>query len=131
MEQVASTVTAVGPHRLEKLAADHCWSIFKIRAFVEGEILKEIVRMENRIVEMCKGLPLGANVLGGFLRNKEKHEWQAILDGNPLVAGEDDNGENNIRKILKLSYDYLPSSHLKNCFACFAMFPKDFVFEKE
>ncbi|KAG5581854.1 hypothetical protein H5410_052481 [Solanum commersonii] len=131
MEQVASTVAAVGPHRLEKLAEDHCWPIFKQRAFVDGEIPEEIVCMQNRIVEMCQGLPLVASVLGGLLRNKEKHEWQAILDGNPLVAGEDDNGENNIRKILKLSYDYLPSPHLKKCFAYFAMFPKDFEFEKD
>ncbi|KAH0720509.1 hypothetical protein KY290_005457 [Solanum tuberosum] len=131
MEQVASTVATVGPHRLEKLAKDHCWSIFKQRAFVDGEVPEEIVIMENRIVEMCQGLPLAASVLGGLLRNKQKHEWQAILDGNPLVASEDDNGENNIKKILKLSYDYLPSPHLKKCFAYFAMFPKDFEFEKD
>ncbi|KAH0720498.1 hypothetical protein KY284_005528 [Solanum tuberosum] len=130
MEQVASTVAAVAPHRLEKLANDHCWSIFKQKAFVDVEVPEEIVIMENRIVEMCQGLPLAASVLGGLLRNKEKHEWQTILDGNTLVAGEDDNGENSIKKILKLSYDYLPSPHLKKCFAYFAMFPKDFEFEK-
>ncbi|XP_015170413.1 putative disease resistance protein RGA4 [Solanum tuberosum] len=131
MEQVASTVAAVAPHRLEKLAKDHCWSIFKQIAFVDVEVPEEIVIMENRIVEMCQGLPLAASVLGGLLRNKEKHEWQTILDGNTLVAGEDDNGENSIKKILKLSYDYLPSPHLKKCFAYFAMFPKDFEFEKD
>ncbi|KAG5581839.1 hypothetical protein H5410_052466 [Solanum commersonii] len=131
MEQVASKVVPVGPHRLEKLAADHCWSIFKQRAFVDEDFPEEIVCMENRIVEMCQGLPLAASVLGGLLRNKEKHEWQTILDGNTLVAGEDDNGENSIKKILKLSYDYLPSPHLKKCFAYFAMFPKDIEFEKD
>uniref|UniRef100_A0A3Q7ICF1 Disease resistance protein winged helix domain-containing protein n=1 Tax=Solanum lycopersicum TaxID=4081 RepID=A0A3Q7ICF1_SOLLC len=31
-------------------------------------------------------LPFGASVLGGLLRNKEKHEWWTILDGNPIVA---------------------------------------------
>ncbi|XP_049401766.1 putative disease resistance protein RGA4 isoform X2 [Solanum stenotomum] len=131
MELVASTVAAAGPHMLEKLAEDHCWSIFKQRAFVDGKIPEEIVSMEKRIVEMCQGLPLAASVLGGLLRSKEKHEWKAILDGNPLVAGENDKGEKSIKKILKLSYDYLPSPQLKKCFAYFAMFPKDFEFEKE
>ncbi|XP_015165779.1 putative disease resistance protein RGA3 [Solanum tuberosum] len=109
----------------------HCWSIFKQRVFVDGEVPEELLSMENKIVEMCQGLPLAASVLGGLLFNKDKHDWKAILDGNPLVAGEDDLQENSIKKILKLSYDYLPSPHLKKCFGYFAMFPKDFEFEKD
>ncbi|WMV51277.1 hypothetical protein MTR67_044662 [Solanum verrucosum] len=79
-------VVAVDLHMLGKLARDHCWSIFKQRTFVDGEVPEEVVSMENGIVEMCQGLPLAASVLGGLLRNKEKHEWHAILDDNPLVA---------------------------------------------
>nr|QZA82918.1 Rpi-chc1.2_543-5 [Solanum chacoense] len=129
-KQVASTV-ATDLHILGKLTEDHCWSIFKQKAFVDGRVPEELASMGNKIVKMCQGLPLAASVLGGLLHNKEKHEWQAILDGNLLVAGEDDNGENSIKKILKLSYDYLPSPHLKKCFAYFAMFPKDYMFEKD
>ncbi|TMW99843.1 hypothetical protein EJD97_001851, partial [Solanum chilense] len=130
MKQVASTV-AVDVHVSGKLAEDHCWSVFKHRAFVDGEVPEEMVSMENRIVEIRQGLPLAASVLGDLLRNKEIHERQAILDGNPLVAGENDNRENNLKKILKLIYDYPPFPHLKKCFAYFAMFPKDFVFGKD
>ncbi|KAH0720805.1 hypothetical protein KY290_005791 [Solanum tuberosum] len=132
MKQVASIV-AEDLHMLRRLARDHCWSIFKQRAFVGEEVPKAeaILSVETKIVKMCQGLPLAASVLGGLLCNKEKHEWKAILDGNHLVAGEDDKGENSIKKILKLSYDYLPSPHLKKCFAYFAMFPKDFEFEKD
>ncbi|KAH0752500.1 hypothetical protein KY285_005648 [Solanum tuberosum] len=129
MKRVASTVAA-DLHILGKLTEDHCWSIFKQKAFVDGRVPEELASIGNKIVKMCHGLPLAASVLGGLLHNKEKHEWQAILDGNPLVAGEDDNGENSIKKILKLSYDYLPSPHLKKCFAYFAMLPKDLMFEK-
>ncbi|XP_027768095.1 putative disease resistance protein RGA4 [Solanum pennellii] len=125
MKQVASIVAA-DHHMLGKLTDDHCLSIFKQGAFVDGEVPQEILSMEKKIVELCQGLPLAASVLGCLLCNKEKHEWQAIL-----VAGEDDNRENSLKKILKLSYDYLPSPHLKKCFGYFAMFPKDFVFEKD
>ncbi|XP_049410729.1 putative disease resistance protein RGA3 [Solanum stenotomum] len=130
IKQVASTV-AVDLHMLRRLARDHCWSIFQQRAFVDREVPEEIPSVENKIVEMCQGLPLAASVLGGLLCNKDKHDWQEILDGNPLIAGEDDLWENSIKKILKLSYDYLPSPHLKKCFGYFAMFPKDFMFEKD
>ncbi|KAG5582662.1 hypothetical protein H5410_053289 [Solanum commersonii] len=130
MKRVASTV-ATDLHILGKLTEDHCWSIFKQKAFVDGRVPEELASMGNKIVKMCHGLPLAASVLGGILRSKEIHEWQAILDGNPLAAGEDDNGENSIKKILTLSYVFLPSPLLKNCFAYFAMFPKDFEFEKD
>ncbi|XP_019264519.1 PREDICTED: putative disease resistance protein RGA3 [Nicotiana attenuata] len=83
-DQVASAVAA-HLHMLGKLAEDHCWSIFKQRAFADGEVPEEIVSMGNGVVKMCQGLPLAANVLGGLLRNKGKHEWQAILDGNALL----------------------------------------------
>ncbi|XP_049402155.1 putative disease resistance protein RGA3 [Solanum stenotomum] len=125
MKQVASIVAA-DLHMLGNLTDDHCLSIFKQRAFVDGEVPQEILSMEKKIVELCQGLPLAASVLGCLFCRKEKHEWQAIL-----VAGEDDNGENSLKKILKLSYDYLPSPHLKKCFAYFAMFPKDYKFEKD
>ncbi|KAG5605441.1 hypothetical protein H5410_026933 [Solanum commersonii] len=89
-------------------------TLFKQKAFVDGEVPEEIMSMEKRIGERCQGLPLAAS---------------AILDGNPL--DQDDNGENSLKKILKLSFNYLPSPHLKKCFAYFAMFPKEFEFEKD
>ncbi|KAH0777512.1 hypothetical protein KY290_008923 [Solanum tuberosum] len=61
IKQVASTV-AIDLHMLGRLARDHCWSIFKQRIFVDGEVPEEVVSMENRIVEMCQGLPLAASV---------------------------------------------------------------------
>lgn len=82
MELVTSAI--VGPYMLEKLTEHHCWSIFKQKAFVDGEVPEEIMGMEKRIVEMCQGIPLAATVLGGLLCNKKKHEWQAILMGIPL-----------------------------------------------
>lgn len=62
------------------------------------------VVMENMIDEICQGLSLTASVLVGLLCNNEKHEWKDIHDSYSLGAHDDDLGENNIKKILKLSY---------------------------
>lgn len=74
MELVASIVE-IRPHMLLTLAEEHSWSIFKQRAFVDGEVPEETVTIKKRIAEMCQGLSLAVSVLGGLLCNKEKHEW--------------------------------------------------------
>ncbi|XP_075109208.1 putative disease resistance protein RGA3 [Nicotiana tabacum] len=56
-KKMESSIT-VDLHKLEVLADDHCWSVFKQRAFVDAMVPEELVSMGNRIVEMCKGLPL-------------------------------------------------------------------------
>ncbi|KAK4724878.1 hypothetical protein R3W88_027657 [Solanum pinnatisectum] len=98
MKRVASTVAA-DLHMLGKLTEDHCWSILKQKAFVDGRVPEELTSMGNKIVKMCQGLPLAANV--------------------------------KIMILEKIAYVYLPSPQLKKCFAYFAIFPKDFEFEKE
>ncbi|XP_070020646.1 disease resistance protein RGA2-like [Nicotiana sylvestris] len=55
-KKMESSIT-VDLHKLEVLADDHCWSVFKQRAFVDAMVPEELVSMGNRIVEMCKGKP--------------------------------------------------------------------------
>ncbi|KAG5598675.1 hypothetical protein H5410_030045 [Solanum commersonii] len=69
MKWIASLVV-VDLHMLGKLGEDHCWSIFKQRAFVDGQVPEGLVSMGNRTVEMCQGLPLTASVLGGLTRSQ-------------------------------------------------------------
>uniref|UniRef100_A0A2C9UZ40 Disease resistance RPP13-like protein 1 n=1 Tax=Manihot esculenta TaxID=3983 RepID=A0A2C9UZ40_MANES len=127
-ESVALVMRTVPTHHLKELNADHCWSLFAKHAFDDGNpnALHDLEAIGREIVRKCKGLPLAAKTMGGLLRSKtDVEEWEKVLNSKLWNLTSD-----NIFPALRLSYHYLPS-HLKQCFAYCAMFPKDYNFKKQ
>jgi len=117
-------------HRLKQLSEEECWKVFEKHAskYDNIELKDELKEIGRRIVEKCKGLPLALKTIGCLLRTKSSiSDWQSILESNIWDIPKEDS---EIIPALFLSYHYLPS-HLKRCFAYCALFPKDYVFEKE
>ncbi|GKV45222.1 hypothetical protein SLEP1_g52330 [Rubroshorea leprosula] len=116
-------------HYLKELDYKQCLSIFAQHALGEDNFnahpcLKEV---GEEIVKRCNGSPLVAKVLGGLLRGKHGFEdWKFIL--NKMLNLQEVKSE--ILPSLMLSYHHLPS-HLKQCFAYCAVFPKHYEFDKE
>ncbi|GLT35211.1 hypothetical protein SLA2020_096810 [Shorea laevis] len=82
----------------------------------------------EKLVKKCKRLPLALKSLGGVLRGKLHHdEWENVLTNDIWSSSED---RSEILPALRLSYNHLPS-HLKQCFAYCALFPKDYEFDKK
>ncbi|KAL3641729.1 hypothetical protein CASFOL_012544 [Castilleja foliolosa] len=124
-EIVASIVGPLRVHKLKGLSKDDCWSIIKAKAFGEGDNYpSEFKAIGENVANKCGGSPLAANVVGGLLVGKSKDEWMSIEKG---WLGDD----NPINKILRLSFDSLPSSTVKKCFAYCSMFPKGYEIEME
>nr|CAD1828954.1 unnamed protein product [Ananas comosus var. bracteatus] len=74
--------TTEQPHRLKGLSDADCWSLFKRRAFKEGEEndYPSLVEIGKQIVKKCGGVPLAANALGSMMRFKIRTEeaWSTI-----------------------------------------------------
>ncbi|GKV47363.1 hypothetical protein SLEP1_g54268 [Rubroshorea leprosula] len=82
----------------------------------------------EKLVKRCKRLPLALKTLGGILRGKLcRDEWENILTSEIWSPLKDKSG---ILPALRLSYNHLPS-HLKQCFAYYALFPKDYEFDRK
>ncbi|CAI0461789.1 unnamed protein product [Linum tenue] len=104
-ETVASVMGTVVAYHLRELSDDDCWCLF----------LKHVFE-----VRKCRGLPLAAKTLAGLLRAKtDVAEWERVLKSDMWDLSNED-----ILPALRLSYHYLPS-HLKQCFAYCALFPKE------
>ncbi|KAL2492903.1 putative disease resistance RPP13-like protein 1 [Abeliophyllum distichum] len=127
-ENVASIVNPHNWYNLEKLSEDDCWSIIKAKAFVGGDVPEHFQSIGKAIAQQCRGSPLASNMMGAVLRGKKIEDWESIQKKGPSNIEGD---ENSVEQVLKISFDRLPSSSLKECFAYCSIFPKDKVIRRE
>ncbi|KAH0746957.1 hypothetical protein KY285_008614 [Solanum tuberosum] len=112
------------------LSSEDSWALFK-RHSLENRDPEEHPKFEEvgkQIADKCKGLPLALKALAGVLLCKsEVDEWRDILRSEIWELSICSNG---ILPALMLSYNDLPT-HLKQCFAYCAIYPKDYQFCKD
>ncbi|CBI35128.3 unnamed protein product, partial [Vitis vinifera] len=126
---VASLTRKVSPYPLQELSNDDCRAVFAHALGARNfEAHPHVKIIGEEMVNRCRGLPLVAKALGGILRNELNHEaWDDILKSKIWDLPEEKSG---VLPALKLSYHHLPS-HLKQCFAYCAIFPKGYEFKKD
>ncbi|XP_019054981.1 PREDICTED: putative disease resistance RPP13-like protein 1 [Nelumbo nucifera] len=130
INRVSSIMNSIKKIDLETLPYEHCWELFKRKAFTDDKIcdkhpnLKEI---GEEIVKKCRGMPLVVKSLGGLLYDDlDVKRWKSVLESKMWEV----EAEETTMSALRLSYYYLPA-HLKLCFAYCSLFPKDHEFDKE
>ncbi|KAF8779995.1 hypothetical protein HU200_002033 [Digitaria exilis] len=123
------TRTIEGACKLGGLDEESISQIIKTRAFgskQEKEWPGELVNMVGEVAKRCAGSPLSATALGSLLCTKTtEEEWKSVLKRSSIC-----DEQNEILSVLKLSYNGLPS-HMRQCFAFCAMFPKGYEIDAE
>ncbi|XBI87961.1 hypothetical protein VPH35_025972 [Triticum aestivum] len=133
-EEVASIADDSYKIKVEPLEEEDAWHLFCSKAFprIKNHICpKALQECGKSIVEKCDGLPLALVAIGSILSLKSLNvtEWRLFLD---QLIWELHNNENlnRVKKILNLSYKYLPD-YLKSCFLYCAMFPEDHMIHRK
>ncbi|XP_020095104.1 putative disease resistance protein At3g14460 [Ananas comosus] len=134
MDSVANAVARVLQGRKESLKLsglkeDDFILLFNKHAFAGANIddHRNLELIGQQIAKKLGGCPLAAKILGGCLNScMDEKYWRRILNENFLNLQE---SEDNIRMILRLSYQQLPISS-QICFRYCSIFPKDHEFEK-
>ena len=100
--------------------------LFSLKSFNKDHLVKDYLDMSKHFVNYAKGLPLAIDVLGSFLYNRRKVEWESVLDRLKEFPKKD------IMKIFQTSLDGLRETE-KEIFlhiACFFnMKDRDYVAE--
>ena len=102
------------------------FQLFSLKAFNKDHPAKDYLELYKGFLNYAKGLPLAIEVLGSFLFNRSKEDWESELDRLKEFPEEE------INKILQISFDGLQETEREiflhiACF--FNMKDKDYVVE--
>ncbi|XP_075649601.1 TMV resistance protein N-like [Castanea sativa] len=113
-----------GIYEVKGLNDDDALYLFSLKAFNNSHPAEDYLKLSKQFVNYANGLPLAIGVLGSFLFNRSKEEWNSALDRLKEFP------ERKIIKVLQTSFDGLQETE-KEIFlhiACFFnMKDKDYV----
>jgi len=114
---------------LKGLSEKQSSTLFSQFAFENDRELEneELVSMGKEIVEKCSGVPLAIRSIGSLMYSMQKEDWSTFKSKDLMKI--DEQGDNKIFQLIKLSYDHLPF-HLKKCFAFCSLTPKNRIIPK-
>ncbi|XP_056161666.1 putative disease resistance protein RGA1 [Syzygium oleosum] len=130
--RLSSVVEITGttpPHLLRGLSESASLDLLMQMACRKEEMQDpDMQAIGKEIVRKCSGVPLVIRTVGSLLFfKKTKLEWMHFKDKE---LQEVSRSEDDIKSVLRLSYNHLPS-HLKQCFALCSLFPKDYEIKKQ
>ncbi|CAI9765870.1 unnamed protein product [Fraxinus pennsylvanica] len=114
--------------KIEVLSAEEGWQLFTIKAGIsDDETDGELVSLAKEVANECGRLPLALEVVGSALKGKKAvYEWKdALRQLKTSIATNLEGMDDNVYKIIRLSYDYLVSNEERDLLLLCSLFAED------
>ncbi|KAL5062972.1 hypothetical protein RYX36_024709, partial [Vicia faba] len=82
-----------------------CW-----HAFRQPSPVKDFCKLSGKVVAYCGGLPVALEVLGSYLYERTKEEWESVLSKLERIPND------QVQEKLRISYDGLKDDMTKDIF---------------
>ncbi|KAG4940748.1 hypothetical protein JHK82_044423 [Glycine max] len=108
--------------RIKEMDENESLELFSWHAFRQAHPREDLIKLSMDIVAYCGGLPLALEVLGSYLCERTKEEWESVLAKLRKIPND------QVQEKLRISYDDLDCEE-KNIFLdiCFFFIGKDRV----
>ncbi|KAL9237159.1 hypothetical protein vseg_011743 [Gypsophila vaccaria] len=123
----AETISAASTYELQGLSEENSRRLYEKTAFGCATPSDNLVEIGQEIVKVCDNIPFAIRVLGSLLHGQDESKWASFQESG---LARNRTGQNEIRLILKLSYDHLEPA-LQSCFSYCAVFPRDYEIQKD
>ncbi|XP_061350461.1 disease resistance protein RUN1-like [Gastrolobium bilobum] len=114
-------------YEMEKMNENESLELFSWHAFREARPREDLIELSQSIVAYCGGLPLALAVLGSFLHDRTKKQWESVLSKLKIIPNE------QVQKKLRISFDGLEDQMERDIFLdiCCFFIGKDRVYVTE
>ncbi|KAG8502383.1 hypothetical protein CXB51_000458 [Gossypium anomalum] len=117
---------------VDVLDNDEAWTLFRMKAYLDERVSRDIIETAKEVAKECKGLPVAIVTLAKALKGtKTVKGWEVArkkLERSRLMEVgniEEEEEEENAYLCIKMSYEYLKKETTKRCFLLCALYPED------
>eukprot|EP00253_Pinus_taeda_P010460 PITA_10460 len=106
---------------IQPLSPDESWTLFRRIAFNDDTVSVHIQQFAREMADECRGLPLELTVIASAMFGKTNaDDWEISLNlmktTDPCFPDTHPRVDPELYQRLRLSYDALPTSNVRNCF---------------
>uniref|UniRef100_A0A6N2M2G8 Uncharacterized protein n=1 Tax=Salix viminalis TaxID=40686 RepID=A0A6N2M2G8_SALVM len=127
-ETVCREMDSTNYVRVNPLSNEEAWTLFMEVHGHDRPLSPQVEQVARDITKECAGLPLGIKTIAGTMKGVENmHEWSDALEDLKQSKVPQDKVEEEVFRILRISYTHLRDRALRDCFLYCGLFPEDFV----
>ncbi|KAI7998690.1 Disease resistance protein [Camellia lanceoleosa] len=129
-DHVCNDMNAQRKFTVEVLTKEEAWNLFEEMAGISNDTSHtstDLYMTQKKVADECGCLPIAIVTVARALKDKGRHSWNsALLQLRKSMLKNIREVEEKVFKSLELSYDFLGSKEIKECFLLCSLYAEDF-----